>query len=140
MSPRILLFLSLGVVCACSTERKALPPAPPPDPMLALPGDADVEASLETIDVRTSASGAGSALEFGLKNKTDASLEFFWSVEWYDASGARVAGSARAWHEAKLEPGAVAACRVPMPTPDANSWRLRAVRPGSINLTQGVPR
>jgi hypothetical protein len=130
------LGLVLALASACRAERDAAAPPPPPDPMVALPGDADVEAALETLDVRTS----GSELEFGLKNKTDAPLEFCWSVEWYDPSGARVAGSALAWHPAKLDSGAVAACRVPMPTPDASSWRLRAVRPGSIHLTQGVPR
>lgn len=140
MKPRTLFLLLLGLLSACSAEGKSEPPPPPPDPMLGLPGDADVEAGLETVDVRTSGSGAASELEFGLKNKTDAPLEFCWSVEWYDPSGARVAGSARAWHLEKLEAGAVATCRVPMPTPDASSWRLRAVRPGSITLTQGAQR
>jgi hypothetical protein len=108
--------------------------------MVALPGDAAIEAALETLDVRTSDAIGRPELEFALRNKTDSALEFCWSVEWYDRAGARVAGSATAWHRSKLDAGAVLPCRVPMPTPDAGSWRLRAVRPDSTNLTQGVSR
>jgi uncharacterized protein YcfL len=144
MNPRPTLALLLLLAAACRADREATPAPLPPDPMVALPGDAGIEAGLETLDVRTSGTAGdpanGSVLEFDLKNKTDAALEFLWSVEWYDRTGARVAGSARAWNAAKLEAGAVAACRVPMPTPEASSWRLRAVRPGSITNTQGVSR
>lgn len=136
MTPRPFLCCFLLLATACRTESEARPLPPPPDPMVALPGDAEVEAALETLDVRT----LESVLEFDLRNRTDAPLEFCWSVEWYDPTGTRVAGSAYAWHAAKLEAGAVVACRVQMPTPDASSWRLRAVRPGSITLTQGVSR
>jgi len=136
MSERSLLLVLLLVAAACRAEPKAPPAPPPPDPMVALPGDADLEAGLETVDVRTT----GSELEFKLKNKTDSALYFAWSVEWYDRAGTRVAGSARAWHPVKLEAGAVVDCRVSMPTSDASSWRLRAVRPDSITLTQGVSR
>ena len=131
------LFLVLLLVpAACRTESTARALPPPPDPMAALPGDAEVEAALETLDVRTS----GNELRFSLRNRTEAPLEFCWSVEWYDRAGGRVPGSARAWQAAKLAAGAALPCRVPMPTPDASSWRLRAVRPGSNTLTQGVSR
>ena len=130
----LLLLVLLAAACRSEPKDKKLPP--PPDPMVALPGDAEVEAALETLDVET----RESELRFGLRNKSQAPLEFCWSVEWYDRTGARVAGSAQAWQAAKLAAGAVADCRVPMPTPDASSWRLRAVRPGSITLTQGVSR
>ena len=134
--PPLLVLL----LAACRADHGPASVPPPPDPMIALPGDAALEAGLETLDVRTSATNGGSELSFSLRNKTSAALEFCWSVEWYDPAGARVAGSARAWHPAKLEAGAVLPCRTPMPTPDANSWRLRAVRPDSTTLTQGVSR
>jgi uncharacterized protein YcfL len=140
MSPRRLFLLPVFLVAGCRADHGPASVPPPPDPMVALPGDAAVEAGLETLDVRTSETGGGSELGFTLRNKTDSAIEFCWSVEWYDHAGSRVAGSARAWHPAKLGAGAALPCRTPMPTPDAASWRLRAVRPDSNALTQGVSR
>jgi hypothetical protein len=140
MKPRFYLLSIACLVAACRTDHGPTSVPPPPDPMVALPGDAGIEAGLETLDVRTSDTGGGPELGFTLRNKTSSALAFCWSVEWYDPTGARVAGSARAWHPAKLEAGALLPCRTPMPTSDASSWRLRAVRPDSTTLTQGASR
>ena len=140
MNPRCSLLLIASLVSACRADHGPASVPPPPDPMVALPGDAGIEAGLETLDVRTSETSAGPELGFTLRNKTNSALAFCWSVEWYDPAGARVAGSARSWHPAKLEAGAVLSCRTPMPTSDASSWRLRAVRPDSTTLTQGASR
>jgi len=141
MSSRFsLLLLIVCLVAVCRAEHGPASIPSPPDPMIALPGDAAIEAGLETLDVRTTETSGGTELEFMLRNRTDSALEFCWSVEWYDRAGARVAGSAGAWHPAKLAAGALLPCRTSMPTPDAGSWRLRAVRPDANTLTQGVSR
>lgn len=140
MNSRSCLLLIASLVAACHADHAPASVPPPPDPMVALPGDAGIEAGLETLDVRTSETTAGPELGFTLRNRTKSALEFCWSVEWFDAAGARLPGSARAWHPAKLEAGADLSCRTPMPTPDASSWRLRAVRPDATNLTQGDSR
>jgi uncharacterized protein YcfL len=95
-----------------------------------LAGDPGVETELETVDVRMSDSGEGRVLDFGLRNKSKSKLSFAWTLEWYDSAGVRIAGSARAWTSMTLDAGATRPIQVPVPTPNATSWRLRAVRPG----------
>ena len=133
------LFLCLGLP-ACRSGGAEPSTHAAPDPMHPLTGDPSVESDLETVDVRLSGSGEGRVLEFGLRNKSASKLSFAWTVEWYDPAGVRIAGSARAWTSMTLDAGATRAVQVPVPTPNATSWRLRAVRPGSNNLNQGVSR
>jgi uncharacterized protein YcfL len=101
-----------------------------PDPMHPVAGDPGVETDLETVDVRMSDSGDGRVLEFGLRNKSASKLSFAWTLEWYDSSGVRIPGSARAWTSTTLDAGATRPIQVLVPTPNATSWRLRAMRPG----------
>jgi uncharacterized protein YcfL len=133
------LVLGLGLP-ACRSGGAAQSSSAAPDPMVALSGDPAVEGDLETLDVRISGSGDGRVLDFGLRNKSSTKLSFAWTLEWYDPAGARIAGSARAWTSMTLDAGATRAIQVPVPTPNATSWRLRAVRPGSNTLNQGVSR
>jgi uncharacterized protein YcfL len=108
--------------------------------MLELPGDPRIESDLETLDARMSGSGDERILEFGLRNKSPSKLPFAWTLEWYDPAGVRIAGSARAWTSMTLDAGATRAIQVHVPSPDASSWRLRAVPTGSNTLTQGDSR
>jgi uncharacterized protein YcfL len=133
------LFLGL-LLPACRSKGTPQESPGTPDPMLELPGDPRIESDLETLDVRMSDSGGERILEFGLRNKSSSKLPFAWTLEWYDSAGARIAGSARAWTSMTLEAGATRAIQVHVPSPDASSWRLRAIRPGSNTLTQGDPR
>lgn len=121
--------LGLGLP-ACRSGGSDTSSHPAPDPMRPLAGDPGVEGDLETLDVRMSDSGDGRVLEFGLRNKSASKLSFAWTLEWYDPAGVRIAGSARAWTSMTLDAGATHAIQVPVPTPNAASWRLRAVRPG----------
>jgi hypothetical protein len=140
MKPHIAaLFLGVSLPACRSTDAQQKP-AGVPAPMLELPGDAGVERDLETLDARMSGSGGARILEFGLRNKSSAKLPFAWTLEWYDPAGARIAGSARPWMSMTLDAGVTRAIQVPVPSPDASSWRLRAVRPGSNTLTQGDSR
>jgi uncharacterized protein YcfL len=134
--PATLLILA----AACRSTAPAHGAAAPPDPRVELLGDPGVEDDLETLDAHTSGAGASQSLEFVLRNKSAAKLEFAFALEWFDAAGARIAGSARAWTPMSLDAGASCAVQVAWPTPDASSWRLRAVRPGTNTLTQGVSR
>jgi len=126
------------VACRSATKHDAAPE--PPDPMLALPGDPDVENSLETLDVHSTGTADARTVEFALRNKSSSTVHFAWAIEWFDRSGARIAGSARVWTPATLDAGAVRTIQIPLPSPDAVSWRLRAVRPGSNTVTQGDSR
>jgi len=117
-------------LCGCRSQTAHSAPPPPPDPSVEVAGDPDVERDLETLNIRKSASGRGGVLELDLRNRSSAALSFAWTVEWYDRSGKRIPGSARAWTPLSLDAGASAPIQVPMPSPDATSWRLRAVRPG----------
>ena len=130
------LFLGLSLI-ACRSAGSPRGPSGTPDPRIELPGDPEIERDLETLDVRMSGPADGRILEFGLRNKSSATLPFAWTLEWYDPAGARIAGSARAWTSMTLDAGATRAFQVPLPSPNASSWRLRAVRPGSNTLTQG---
>ena len=123
----IVLALS---VCGCRARAPESRPPPPPDPSVEVAGDPDVERDLETLNIRKSTSGKHTVLELDLRNRSSAALDFAWTVEWYDRSGKRIPGSARAWTPLSLDGGASASIQVPMPSPDATSWRLRAVRPG----------
>jgi uncharacterized protein YcfL len=135
--PAVLLLAAL-VACRSATKHDAVPE--PPDPMLALPGDPDVESSLEALEVRSTGTADARTLEFTLRNKSSSTVRFAWAVEWFDRAGARIAGSARVWTPATLDAGATRTIQIPLPSPDAVSWRLRAVRPGSNTLTQGDSR
>jgi uncharacterized protein YcfL len=135
--PTVLLLAAL-VACRSATKHDAVPE--PPDPMLALPGDPDVESSLEALEVRSTGTAEARTLEFALRNKSSSTVHFAWAVEWFDRAGARIAGSARVWTPATLDAGATRTIQIPLPSPDAVSWRLRAVRPGSNTLTQGDSR
>lgn len=108
--------------------------------MVAVSGDPAVESDLETLDVRMFDVADGRVLAFGLRNKSASKLSFAWTLEWYDPAGVRIPGSARAWASTTLDAGATQAIQVLLPTPNATSWRLRAVRPGSNTLNQGVSR
>jgi len=101
-----------------------------PDPMIELQGDPDLEDDLETLDVRTSGSAGSGLLEFGLRNKSSSTVRFSYAVEWYDRAGVRIPGSARSWTPMTLEAGATRPVQIPMPSLEAISWRLRAVRTG----------
>ena len=135
----LLAGLLAGTAACRSHARSARLPALA-DPMAELSGDPALEADLETLDVRTVEQGDERVLEFGLRNRTAAKLELSYAVEWFDRGGERIPGSARAWTPAKIEAGATCPVRVPLPSPDASSWRLRAVRPGATTLTQGATR
>lgn len=111
-----------------------------PDPMVAVAGDPGVESDLETLDARMFDSADGRVLAFGLRNKSASKLAFAWTLEWYDPAGGRIAGSARAWTSTTLDANATQAIQVLVPTPNASSWRLRAVRRGSNTFTQGDSR
>jgi hypothetical protein len=130
----LLLGLSLP---ACRSAGSSHGPSGTPDPAIELPGDAAIEQDLETLDVRMAGPADARILEFNLRNKSSAKLPFAWTIEWYDRAGVRIAGSARAWTSMTLDAGASRAFQVSVPSPDASSWRLRAVRPGSNTLTQG---
>jgi uncharacterized protein YcfL len=130
----LLLGLSLP---ACRSTEPSHGPSGTPDPATELSGDAAIERDLETLDVHMAGPAGAQVLEFNLRNKSSAKLSFAWTIEWYDRSGVRIAGSARAWTSMTLDAGAARAFQVPLPSPDASSWRLSAVRPGSNTLTQG---
>jgi hypothetical protein len=93
-------------------------------------GDPEVEGRLETLGARTTSEGARSVLRMELRNKSDSTLAFDWAVEWFDRSGSLLAGRSRVWRSMKLAAGAKRPIEVPVPSPDAISWRLRAIRPG----------
>jgi uncharacterized protein YcfL len=130
------LFLGLSLI-ACRSAGSPHGRAGTPDPTSEVTGDAAIERDLETLDVRMTGPVEGRILEFDLRNKSSARVPFAWTLEWYDRAGVRIAGSARAWTSMTLDAGATRAFQVPVPSPDASSWRLRAVRPGSNTLTQG---
>jgi uncharacterized protein YcfL len=134
--PRTAALLLLALVaCRSATKHDAGPE--PPAPMLALPGDPDGARSLEALDVHSTGTAEAGTLEFALRNKSSSTVHFAWAIEWFDRSGTRIAGSARVWTPATLDAGATRTIQIPLPSPDAVSWRLRAVRPGSNTLSQG---
>jgi hypothetical protein len=137
MKSRIAALLLGLTLMACRSSGSPHGPSGTPDPTRELSGDAAIERDLETLDVRMTGPTDGRILEFGLRNKSSAKLPFAWTLEWYDRAGVRIAGSARAWTSMTLDAGATQAFQVPMPSPDASSWRLRAVRPGSNTFNQG---
>ena len=95
-----------------------------------LRGDPGVEARLETRNARTAETARGAILRLDLHNKSEDTVDFVWAVEWFDRSGRRVARPASAWTTMRLAAGETREIEVPVPSPDATSWRLRAVRPG----------
>ena len=122
---------ALALLCACHSTRRA------PDPRAAgrgaadaeLPGDPEIERDLETINVRTTDGDRERVLEFDLRNRTSRKLAFAFAVEWYDRAGRRIAAADRAWIPMTLDPEASRPVKVVMPSPEAGSWRLRAVQP-----------
>jgi uncharacterized protein YcfL len=79
-------------------------------------------------DIRRSEVGAAMAVDFELRNHSDAELEFQWCVVWIDRSGAELALGETRWTRAELDPGASQQMRIVAPVPEAHSWRLRVER------------
>lgn len=127
--PLTLVLLAIAMPGCRSAEgaNRALSPS---ESSRELAGDAEVESRLETVGARTDEAGGRSILRMGLRNRSSSALDFSWAVEWFDRSGKLVAGSARSWTRAELAAGATLNVDVPVPSPDAITWRLRAVRPG----------
>jgi hypothetical protein len=121
----LLVLLASG----CRTGRPVVGAAGPLGPAVELRGDPDVEARLESSGAITSRAGEGTVLRMTIANKSHSTLAFAWSVEWFDRSGKLVAVPAQPWTPMVLAPGASRPIEIPVPTPDATWWRLRAVRP-----------
>jgi len=95
-----------------------------------LRGDPAVESRLETLHARRLESARGAVLRLELRNKSTAPISFAWAVEWFDRSGRHVPGAAPVWAAMELAAGEARPIEVPVPSADATTWRLRAVRPG----------
>ena len=126
---RSLAVLTLALLGCRSSTLSGRTPAPP-DPGVELPGDPEVETHLETLSARTTESNGRTLLHMELRNKSGSQIAFAWAVEWFDRSGKLVGGAVRAWESMTLAAGATRSIEVPVPSPEASSWRLRAVRPG----------
>lgn len=126
---RSLVVLTFALLGCRSSDSSGRAPAPP-NPGVELPGDPEVETRLETLSALTTESNGRTLLRMELRNKSGSPIAFDWAVEWFDRTGALIGGSAGVWKPMTLAAGATRSIEVPVPSSEANSWRLRAVRPG----------
>lgn len=110
-------------ICACrSSATRAESAGAPPN---TTPSDPEIEAQLEMIDPKIVAQGNDRALELGLRNGNGRAQEFFFTVDWFDATGKPVLMSAHAWTRLAIERNATVPVRVEGVPVEARSWRLR---------------
>jgi uncharacterized protein YcfL len=71
-------------------------------------------------------------VEFDLQNTTSSTLEFAWSVLWYDRDGFRVDDSTYHWRPTTLGGDAVSTLKLVSPTPESDQWRLQVTSPDEV--------
>ncbi len=71
-------------------------------------------------------------VEFDLQNTTSSTLEFAWSVFWYDRDGFRVKDATYHWQPETLGGDALRTLTLVAPTPEADQWRLQVTSPDEI--------
>lgn len=132
---RVRFFVAVVVLgtlwsSACATSARKLRGADL-EPIVAtrdIAGDPDVEAQLEILDSRTNQIGNDRFAQFNLHNRTGDDTRLAFNIEWYDRDGKPVSQSRRLWTPLELPAGASKSLRVRFPAPEAQSWRLSAVR------------
>lgn len=113
---RFILTLTLALAACRSTHDRASAPGV---------DDATAEAQIVQLDPHIVGTGSARAVEFTLQNKSDHSVVCAFTLDWFDAHGARVPLSSTAWQQIELDARASQSVRVaPMPA-EATSWRLQ---------------
>ena len=71
-------------------------------------------------------------VEFDLQNTTSSTVEFAWSVLWYDSDGFRVDDSTYHWQPETLGGNALRTLKLVSPTPNTDQWRLQVTSPDEV--------
>ena len=117
------VLLSLLAACATSTGGKA-----GSDAVLSVqPSGEELRTELSSFVLSTGKNQGRMVVGLNLKNASDRTIDFAWSVEWMDRSGASLPGAAAEWRALSLEAGAMSPIEIEAPHPSASSWRLVTV-------------
>ena len=95
------------------------------------PPGQELQAELSAFVLSTSKQQGRMVVGLNLKNGSDRTIHFAWSVEWMDRAGAVLPGTSSDWRSIRLEAGAMAPIEIEAPQPSAASWRLITVDVGA---------
>jgi uncharacterized protein YcfL len=91
------------------------------------PEGQELKAELSSFVISTSKQQGRMLVGLNLKNGSDRTINFNWSVEWMDRAGGVLPGTPSGWRPLRLEPGAMTPIEIVAPHPSAASWRLITV-------------
>jgi uncharacterized protein YcfL len=91
------------------------------------PSGAELGSEITSLVLGTSERSGRRVVSLDLRNETDETIHFAWSVEWMDKTGAICPGTPGEWRSTHLEAGAEMPIEIEAPSPHAASWRLLAV-------------
>ena len=91
------------------------------------PDGEELKAELCSFVLSTQRRQGRMVVELDLKNSSERAIDFAWSVEWMDRSGAALPGAAAVWRALRLEAGERTPIEIEAPHPSASSWRLITV-------------
>lgn len=126
------LFLSLVILLSffgCAAPRVARADASPIVATTRIESDVALEGRIQLLDPHFERQGATSIAVFHLRLAEGRELDCFVHVDWFDSSTAPILGLPESWTPLHLVNGSPTTLRVPAPTSDARSFRLRFQRP-----------
>lgn len=85
--------------------------------------------ALATRNIEHSRSDGLLAVQFDLINRSSKTIEFKWTIDWSDRSGAKLDYGSPVWTSERLASGASKSVRVVAPLASAESWSLRTDLP-----------
>ena len=91
------------------------------------PAGQELKAELSSFVISTSKQQGRMLVGLNLKNGSDRTIDFNWSVEWMDRAGGVLPGTPSGWRPLRLESGAMTPIEIEAPHPSAASWRLITV-------------
>jgi hypothetical protein len=115
-------------LASCRSQPNAsVPGAPVPiSAQEELRGDHELERALALLEPRIREDSSGRVLEFQLENTSGEPRQLFIAVEWFDRGGRPVAAARRVWTPVELDAHGRRAVTIPVPVPEAVSWRWHA--------------
>jgi hypothetical protein len=129
-----LALAGLALACGSSPdERAAEPVAVERGPAAAAEpvGDPRLERWLATAIRSQTVEDGVKRVVFDLSSRATTKLDLAWSVAWYDRDG-RALASPGTWRRISLPAGGAVSLEIRAPSPEADSWRLRAVDSRSL--------
>ena len=125
----LLALTALALACGSSPDERPAEPAPAvratadaAEPA----GDPRLERWLATAIRSQTVEDGVKRVAFDLSSRAATKLDLAWSVVWYDRDG-RALASPSAWRRITLPAGGAVPLEIRAPSPEADSWRLRAV-------------